>query len=52
VGSGLGLPICYKIVKEHGGRIDVASEVGRGTKFTVTLPITVPETEILSEEEG
>jgi two-component system NtrC family sensor kinase len=39
VGSGLGLPICFKIVEEHGGRIDVDSELGKGTTFTVTLPI-------------
>jgi PAS domain S-box-containing protein len=43
VGSGLGLPICYKIVKEHGGRIDVQSELGKGTTVTVTLPSKVPE---------
>jgi signal transduction histidine kinase len=39
VGSGLGLAICYKIVNEHGGKIDVESEVGRGTTFTITLPV-------------
>jgi PAS domain S-box-containing protein len=43
VGSGLGLPICYKIVKEHGGRIDVQSELGKGTTVTVTLPSKAPE---------
>jgi len=42
VGSGLGLPICYKIIKEHGGRIDVRSELGRGTTLTVRLPIIAP----------
>jgi signal transduction histidine kinase len=42
VGSGLGLPICYRIVKEHGGRIDVQSELGKGTTFTVTLPPKAP----------
>ncbi len=42
VGSGLGLPICFKIVKEHGGRIDVDSELGKGTTFTVILPIENP----------
>ena len=43
VGFGLGLPIAYWIVRNHGGRIDVASEVGRGTVFTVWLPISQAE---------
>lgn len=37
-GSGLGLPTARKIVEAHGGRIDVQSEVGQGTKFTIELP--------------
>lgn len=37
-GNGLGLPTARKIVLAHGGRIDVQSEPGRGTKFTITLP--------------
>jgi len=38
-GTGLGLSISYKIVESHGGRIDVHSKVGVGTRFTVTLPV-------------
>jgi two-component system, NtrC family, sensor kinase len=38
-GTGLGLSVSYAIVLKHGGQIDVASEVGRGTQFTVRLPI-------------
>src|SRR5581483_2161724 len=35
---GLGLSVSWRIVDEHGGRIDVQSEVGRGSTFTVWLP--------------
>lgn len=37
-GSGLGLPTTRKIIAAHGGWIDVQSEVGRGTKFTLEFP--------------
>jgi signal transduction histidine kinase len=38
-GMGLGLPICERIIKNHGGRIDVESSVSRGTTFKVYLPL-------------
>jgi len=38
VGTGLGLSICYGIIQDHGGRITMDSEPGRGASFVVTLP--------------
>ncbi|MEM7622801.1 MAG: ATP-binding protein [Planctomycetota bacterium] len=37
-GSGLGLPIARRIVEAHGGRIDVRTEVGKGTEFALVFP--------------
>ncbi|NLS93158.1 MAG: sensor histidine kinase [Planctomycetaceae bacterium] len=38
-GSGLGLPTARKIIEAHGGSISLQSEVGRGTQFTIKLPL-------------
>lgn len=38
-GSGLGLSVSYQIIARHSGQISVSSEVGRGSIFTVTLPV-------------
>lgn len=38
-GTGLGLAICYQIITKHQGTIEVNSQLGQGTEFTITLPI-------------
>jgi PAS domain S-box-containing protein len=42
-GTGLGLSVSYRIIKEHGGDIEVESEVGIGTKFRIILPLVLAE---------
>jgi signal transduction histidine kinase len=38
-GTGLGLSLARRIVETHGGQIDVASELGKGSRFQIRLPI-------------
>ncbi|MFH1283750.1 MAG: ATP-binding protein [bacterium] len=38
-GIGLGLSVCYKIIRDHNGKIDVSSVIGKGTEVLVSLPI-------------
>jgi signal transduction histidine kinase len=42
-GTGLGLSLARRIVEDHRGRIEVESELGRGTEFLVTIPIRQPQ---------
>jgi signal transduction histidine kinase len=39
-GTGLGLSVSYGIIRKHHGTLTVASEVGKGTTFTITLPVS------------
>jgi len=41
-GTGLGLPAVRRIARLHGGRVEVSSEVGQGSTFTIHLPLTRP----------
>jgi len=38
-GSGLGLPTCRRIIEEHGGQLTLHSEIGKGSIFTILLPL-------------
>ena len=49
-GSGLGLTLVYKIIKEHLGEINLTSRQGEGTRFVITLPIAQKERRLLGWE--
>ena len=49
-GAGLGLAISREIVEAHGGSLEAQSVVGRGSRFTVRLPIVQPDDETLARE--
>src|SRR5271166_3371239 len=51
-GVGLGLAISRGIVERHNGRIEVQSELGRGTTFTVTLPSQAPDASLAAVGDG
>jgi signal transduction histidine kinase len=44
-GTGLGLSVTYSLTKELGGKISVTSTEGKGTRFTVELPLEPPQKE-------
>ncbi len=50
-GTGLGLSLSYSIMKKHGGDIKVTSVVGKGTTFTICLPIKQPEEKAAAKDE-
>jgi signal transduction histidine kinase len=47
-GAGLGLAIAREIIEAHGGRISVRSQVGRGSVFTIRLPLAQPDSSTLA----
>ncbi len=51
-GTGLGLTVVYKVIKEHRGDIFVSSEPGKGTVFTIKLPVPATERKAIGDKEA
>jgi two-component system, NtrC family, sensor kinase len=51
-GTGLGLSISYGILQSHGGEIQVRSEIGVGTEFTITIPVYPPANRLAKKDEN
>ncbi len=48
-GSGLGLMMTHRIIKEHGGEVEVKSRMGKGTEFVLTLPVRPDQPKMISD---
>jgi two-component system, sporulation sensor kinase E len=51
-GTGLGLLIVRRIIREHGGEIDIESRVGQGTRVSLWLPLVERKVRLLGEGEA
>ena len=51
-GTGLGLMVSEGIIRQHGGQMDVRSQVGVGTEFTITLPPPLKPTQLIHDDSG
>lgn len=50
-GTGLGLMVCKRIIENHHGQLEIASEVGRGTTVSITLPCEQPQKDTVGNQE-
>ena len=50
-GTGLGLPMVYGIIQRHGGKVDIRSEVGKGTTVSISLPAMMDQTLKVTKQE-
>ncbi|MDD5077095.1 MAG: ATP-binding protein [Sphaerochaetaceae bacterium] len=49
-GSGLGLTMVFKVIKEHNGEVNVSSHLGEGTTFTISLPVPKSERMVIEDK--